>query len=778
MHFKDKSTIVFAAIIALILTLLLMLLVAQRAYDRELQFVEQFAFGKTENRAGLQLAAYEKDKRYLQVVLDEFFASPVITGAAFYAVDGTRIAGRDKKNPLSTNLPGLEVVRGDVAVADVSLTSLQDGSASGDTGFWTALAGGEDLHLTAPIVTASNASRRDLVMEDFVAAVRTAPSMKSMRVVGYLHVGIARGNILSQSLAAAAPLFAACLVLILLGCTALVLMTRRISQPLQELRRMADDVARGNTTEELKVPRNSEFWDLAEVLNTIVKSAQDRRNEVEVNKKLLDKRADETQSKLTEKDDRLDKAEQEIDAAKSKLHEMTYYDRLTSLPNRTLFREHLQLLLKKREREGKPLALLLANLDNFRRINDSFGYAAGDLVLTEVGKRLTQCLRESDLVGHGTDAKKAQLGVSRLAGDEFAIVLSSLDNAESAGLVAQRILDAVAQPIDVEGQDIIVSASVGIAIAPEHAADPEALTRAAGVAMHTVEPSPQGIFQFYNLDLEKAGLDELQLEAELRKAITDDELELHYQPQVDSVDGSILCAEALLRWDHPEHGMIPPGQFIPIARTIGLMPELGKWTTREACRQLKELRDKGLELPRISINVTADELSSSFADNLQTALETNGLEPGCLELGLSEIVVMSEDSEGYHCLQTLSGLGVHLSLDNFGISSIPLSHLNLYPLNELKIDRRIVSRCDLNKDNASLVKTIIAIADSLDLRTVAEGVETAEEFNLLMDCGARAVQGFLFSEPIPIHELQRQLEIPWYFMSQIQTIKLAQQGLA
>jgi EAL domain-containing protein (putative c-di-GMP-specific phosphodiesterase class I) len=275
--------------------------------------------------------------------------------------------------------------------------------------------------------------------------------------------------------------------------------------------------------------------------------------------------------------------------------------------------------------------------------------------------------------------------------------------------------------------------------------------------------------------MQATGLDHLKLESDLRKAIDRDELLLHYQPQVDTTNGSIVGAEALLRWEHPEYGLVPPFRFIPLAEEIGLIEELGDWVLVETCRQMKEFREQGLELPRVAINVSVFQFSSLFIERVKEVLAQADLPASMLELGLSEAVLMDNDKSTIEALQELRELGVYLSVDNFGTSYAPLDYLGRCPLDELKIDRSFVVDCDIKEENARLVKAIISLAKSLDLRMVAEGVETEGEYQFLINNGARVMQGYMFSKPVPAEELQRLLVVPWHFMTQIQRIALTRE---
>jgi EAL domain-containing protein (putative c-di-GMP-specific phosphodiesterase class I) len=283
-------------------------------------------------------------------------------------------------------------------------------------------------------------------------------------------------------------------------------------------------------------------------------------------------------------------------------------------------------------------------------------------------------------------------------------------------------------------------------------------------------------FLFYREDMADTGPDHIKLEAELRKALERGQLRLHYQPQVDTGDGSIVAAEALLRWDHPEYGHVPPLKFIPLAEDIGIIGELGDWVLTEATRQLNAFQEEGLKLPRVAINVSTFQFGHAFVERIREVFEASGLAPSALELGLSEGLLMNKDAETLRALNELREMGVCLSVDDFGTGYAPIGYLGRYPLDEIKIDRSFVRDCDRRAESGRLVLATIAMAKSLGLRVVAEGVETAEEYRFLTANGVRLMQGYLFSKPVPALELQQQLNVGWHYLEQVQRLALQAQS--
>jgi len=324
----------------------------------------------------------------------------------------------------------------------------------------------------------------------------------------------------------------------------------------------------------------------------------------------------------------------------------------------------------------------------------------------------------------------------------------------------------------IEGHELVVKPIIGIAVAPRNGMDAENLLRKATTAMHHARSISEGNFLFYKDDMEDTGQGDLKMESELRKAIERDELSLHYQPQVDTSNGSIICAEALLRWEHPEFGQVSPARFIPLAEKTELIQELGDWVLVEACRQMNVFKEQGLELPRIAVKISPRQIQPAFVTRLRDVLQSSNLSPSTLELGLSEAILMDHDSNVLNFLQELKEVGVYLSLENFGTGHAPIGYLSRHPLDEIKIDRSFVADCDKRKSAASLVKAIIAMANSLELRTVAEGVETEGEYRFLADNGVDTMRGYLFSKPVPAAELQQLLVVPWHYMAQLQRMAL------
>ena len=745
---------------------------AYREYQISLENLVEGSLARVASRPDLQIDIYRRDEASLNRLLADFLEQDAVAMAIAHDSLGEALANRELADTPARRLPSFAAIRANLSAIEPGLTALGPERESVDTGFWRSLAAGDSLlHLTMPVFTSLNPTAKGLTAPDFFKAMAGPEVKNSLVVIGYIQLGIQRQALLRDIQPVVTRVFIGSLVLLIVLATLVFIMTRRLTVPLSQLGQLADQIAAGEVTKTVKIKGGKEFKEIAYVLNNLIGGVSSYKKEIATDHKLLSWRVDESASKLSTRDEELSKATEEITETRDQLHQVSYYDNLTALPNRRLFTEQLNLLLRLSERSHKPLALLFLNLDNFKRINDSLGHSAGDLLLKEVAKRLTECLRNSDMLAHHVEAGP-RIDVSRLGGDEFTVVLNQLDTIDSAGLVAQRVIDRLVEPMQIEGHELVVTPSVGIATAPRDAADVDGLLRAAGIAMHHAKTSSRKDFLFYTEEMDAAGLDHLKLESDLRKAVERQELVLHYQPQVDTANGSIVGAEALLRWEHPEFGLILPFRFISLAEEIGLIDELGDWVLVEACRQLKEFKEQGLELPRIAINVSTIQFNSAFMDRVKEVLVQADLPPSMLELGLSEGILMNNDSKTIRALEEIKEMGVYLSVDNFGTGYTPLGALSRYPLDELKIDRSFVSDCDRREERARLVTAITAMAKSLKLHMVAEGVETAGEYQFLASNGVRVMQGYLFSKPVTANELQRQLVVPWHFMVDIQRIAL------
>ncbi|GAB4296979.1 MAG: hypothetical protein Kow0096_14720 [Thiohalomonadaceae bacterium] len=426
------------------------------------------------------------------------------------------------------------------------------------------------------------------------------------------------------------------------------------------------------------------------------------------------------------------------------LNFFAYYDELTQLPNRNLLSQRFAQAVANRG-DDSLLAVLSLDLSRFKLINDSLGHRIGDAVLRTIGRRLNQVAR-----GHDT--------VARYGGDEFVVLLPEVRHADDVSAVAQRMIDAVAQPIELEGHELRLDLHIGISLMPQDGDDLGTLLRNATTALHEAAREGRNRYRFYTEELNAEVAARLSLEHALRRALEQGELELHYQPKVDLTNGHIVGVEALARWCHPTEGWISPVRFIPVAEETGLIQALGEWALREACRQNRRWQEAGLPPISVAVNLSAQQLRQpSLVVAVARVLEESGLEPRYLELELTESAVMDSPDATAEVLQQLKALGLGLAVDDFGTGYSSLSHLGRFPFDTLKIDRSFVTNITTAPDQATIAMTIIAMAESLRLTVVAEGVETEAQAVYLRDKGCDQLQGYLFSRPLPPGELAQLL---------------------
>ena len=753
--------------ICLFLALLVTGFAANREYMIQRDRLIELAAARVLSQPELQLHIYFRDADKLRTVMDTYLADMAVHSTVIYDGLGQSLSWRSRTGAAPEAPPSLARLRGDLTVTERGQVTLDRSGQPASASLPGALFGSDNhIHLTVPVFSVINPLVKDLDPRDFVLALTRPDTVGSLHVVGYLHLAISQRALLTGILPFVGWTFFGSLLFVVVCGLITRGMTRRLTAPLSRLARAADEIASGKLQQPVRVEGSGEIKEIATILNGIIDGLSHYKTQMDVDHQLLSMKVAERTSQLSRRNDELNQAVKEVTETKDRLRQMAYYDSLTSLPNRRLFTEQLDLLMRLSKRNGQVLALLFLDLDNFKRINDSLGHSAGDLLLREVGARLAACVRDSDVVAHMVDSGP-RIDVSRLGGDEFTVVLNELDGAESAGVVAQRLLDALATPMNIEGHELVVTPSIGIALAPRDAGDVEGLLKAADTAMYHAKANGKNSFLFYHSDMDAAGMERLKLESDLRRAVERDELVLYYQPQVDTRNGSVVGAEALVRWHHPEQGMVPPYKFIPLAEEMGLIGELGEWILREACRQIKAFHAEGLKLPMVAVNVSPRQFNPSFIQLVKDVLEETGLAPSSLKLELTEGVVMDDANASVKALGELKQMGVSLSVDDFGTGYSSLSYLSRFPLDELKIDRSFVVEMNKSDADASLVVAIIAMAKSLNLRLVAEGVESDEQYHFLTGNGAHVIQGYLFSKPVTAEEL-KPLLAPWHFMEQVQ----------
>ena len=444
-------------------------------------------------------------------------------------------------------------------------------------------------------------------------------------------------------------------------------------------------------------------------------------------------------------------------------HRLAFIDGVTELPNREFFRRSAREAIRLAEMTGMPGAVLFIDLDRFKRVNDSLGHDFGDLLLREFARRLKACTRATDTVARLTlsphiDRKEAQANqaptLARMGGDEFALLLPQLRVALDAAVVARRIVRATREPFELKGHRVFIGASVGIAVFPDDGETLEQLLRAADLALYHSKDQGRDTFEFYSAILNEKATQRFALENELRNALERDEFELYYQPIVDPRCGSLRGVEALLRWRHPVKGIIGPNNFIGVAEETRMIVDIGNWVLRRACRQAETWRASGQAI-KVSVNVSLAQFErSGFADTVLTILKEEGLPPELLQLEITESLAMNDPTYTAKTIGPLRDVGVSFALDDFGTGYSSLSILSSLPIDSLKIDRSFIARAAHDPNARIIVETILAMAKSLNHRTVAEGIEEPSQADFVSARGCTLVQGYLYSRPLPPADLE------------------------
>jgi diguanylate cyclase (GGDEF)-like protein len=434
-------------------------------------------------------------------------------------------------------------------------------------------------------------------------------------------------------------------------------------------------------------------------------------------------------------------------AAKERLRQMASFDSLTGLPNRALFRDRLAQAMARAQRHRRPMALMFLDLDRFQNVNDELGHEAGDRLLQHVAQTLTHCLRQVDSVGRAGDAPHV---LARLGGDEFTVIVEEVASAEDAGHVAQRMLDALAEPVNVGGQEVVPSVSIGISLYPIDDVDLDTLIRHTDMAMYRSKSLGRGTFSFFSDDLTAAVTARVSLEAALRRAIERDEFALHFQPKADLRTGKVTGVEALLRWQRPGHGLVPPDRFVGVLEDTGLILPVGAWVIRAACTQLAAWDRQRLPKLRLAVNLSARQFRHLYlAPMVEDSLRENGIDPQRLEIELTESLLMEDNQATRAMLDSFRRLGVRLAIDDFGTGHSSLSYLKRFNIDTLKIDRSFVQSLPGSEEDAAICSAVIALGRSMRMNVVAEGVESEDQLQLLRDLGCDEAQGYWLGRPMP-----------------------------
>ena len=440
---------------------------------------------------------------------------------------------------------------------------------------------------------------------------------------------------------------------------------------------------------------------------------------------------------------RLRSSNEELGSALAAIRQMATHDHLTGLPNRVLFNEELQLALARAERRGRQVAMFFMDLDRFKNINDTLGHTFGDRVLQEAAKRLAGCVRDSDIV-------------ARLGGDEFVLLLEEFGDSSNLANIGRKLLAAVAGISVIDGHEVHLSTSIGICTYPIDGGDAKTLLSNADIAMYRAKQEGRGNFCFYSREIDAHVPERVALEAGLRHALERREFRVHYQPKIDMATGSVTGVEALLRWQHPERGLLMPDKFIHLAEETGLIVPIGLWTLREVCTRANAWKGMGLPRLPVAVNLSASQFRQErLVPQLAEILASTGFDPGSLELEITESMVMQDPERAAQLMESLRGMGVRLTIDDFGTGYSSLGYLKRFPINNLKVDRSFVRDLPHSSDDIAITRAVIAMAHSLRMNVIAEGVEEKAQFDVLRKEGCDEFQGYLCRPPLTEDDLIR-----------------------
>jgi diguanylate cyclase (GGDEF)-like protein/PAS domain S-box-containing protein len=444
--------------------------------------------------------------------------------------------------------------------------------------------------------------------------------------------------------------------------------------------------------------------------------------------------------------------------AQEKMLHMAFHDDLTGLPNRHLLKDRLNQAIRTARHHDRLVATLFLDIDNFKRINDTLGHNAGDMLLKGVAARLQDFIRNSDTISRSAHDEMDST-IARLGGDEFTVLLSEIKTIQNAAQVAHRILDIIGHPFMIENHEIFITISIGISVYPHDGVDAESLLKHADTAMYYAKDNGRNNFQFYAEHMNRTACERFEMENKLRKALDNREFHLYYQPQLDIRSGNVIGTEALIRWIDAQNNIVLPGTFIPLAEETGLIVPIGEWILYTACKQNKAWQDAGFPPMYVSINISGLQFKQpSFVRTVDKVLQDTGLNPQYLELEVTESILMETTEAAIQTLNELKSMGVRISIDDFGTGYSSLSYLKRFPIDTLKIDRSFVRDVTSDPDDKAIINAIIALARSLNLKVIAEGVETIQQLVCLHEQGSDGMQGYLFSPPLPKESLTQLLK--------------------
>lgn len=516
---------------------------------------------------------------------------------------------------------------------------------------------------------------------------------------------------------------------------------------LEKLDRQIAEVSNSNRLElRVDAKGHDELSSVATRVNNMLSIIQSGHEKLEDRVHQRTKELEETNIKLTKEITERHAVEKELLVHKEHLDYLAHYDHLTGLPNRVLFNDLLNKALHNAQRHHKKLAVLFIDLDRFKAINDAYGHHAGDIVLKTLSARFTSVLRTEDTL-------------ARLGGDEFILMLTDLEHTNSPAIVAKKLLQVCEQPVILDNREFFLGASIGISIFPEDGNNLETLQKNADMAMYCAKNSGGESYHFFTEEMNLNAHKLIKLEADLRKAITNHELVNYYQPILDLKTNQVMAVETVARWQHPELGLISPGEFIPLAEETGLILKVGEWVLQQACKDNQSWQEQGFKPVIVTVNLSAIQFRQhQLIDTIKYALETSGIAPNCLEVEITESAVMENVETAIAKLKEIQQMGIKIAVDDFGTGYSSISYLKQFPIDVLKIDQSFIKDIPNNKVDMSITNAIIDLAHSLNLLTIAEGVETNEQLDFLRNAGCDCIQGYFFSRPIPADQLIALLE--------------------
>jgi PAS domain S-box-containing protein len=453
----------------------------------------------------------------------------------------------------------------------------------------------------------------------------------------------------------------------------------------------------------------------------------------------------------------------ELKKSQERIENLAFYDALTDLPSRPLFLDLLNREIKRAKRSDKSVAVFFFDLDEFKKINDSFGHSTGDQLLTSVGKRLKKCLRQSDIIGRpggviNLDQSNNLDYLARIGGDEFAFIIPDISNKNYTTGIAKRILSLFKEPFPLVDREIFISTSIGIALCPDDGDDVETLLKNADTAMYKAKGGGKNTFRYYSSDMNKSSKDRINLENKLRYAAKNHELQLYYQPLYDISTAQMTGMEALIRWQDQEMGFVSPREFIPLAEETGMIIEIGDWAIHSACHQGKIWHDRGFRDLHMGVNLSVRQFfDPSLVDKIRSVIESTKFDPTCLELEITETAIMHDTDRAILTMNELKEIGIKISLDDFGTGYSSLVHLKLFHIDTLKIDQVFIRNADLKGRDGAIISCIIDMCHKLQIKAVAEGVETQDSLRFLKSKNCHLAQGFLFSPPLPVDKFENLL---------------------